>query len=158
MNKIIRQKKVGDTIKLIRALMQKMGRPFVVYIYKIMMSRYEHNMCNGNFTMWAPRFFCEFYRFLPKMTSTCHWDQNFILWYRFHNLLAFNLVPNIIIFVMHYWIRAQNIQLCLKESKRINPLNMYITFCLNTFIHNWQADWIHRQINKNPKTKQLSTW
>ena len=51
MSKIIRQKKVRDSIKLIRAFMRKMGRPFVVYIYKIMMSRYEHNMCNGNFTM-----------------------------------------------------------------------------------------------------------
>ena len=54
MSKIIRQKKVRDTRNLIRPLMQKMGRPFVVYIYKIMMSRYERIMCNDNFTMWAP--------------------------------------------------------------------------------------------------------
>ena len=45
MSKIIRETKVRDSRKLIRALMQKTGRPFVVYIYKILMSIFERNIC-----------------------------------------------------------------------------------------------------------------
>ena len=50
-------------------------------------------------------------------------NQHFILWYRFYDILAFNLVQYIIIFFMYYWIRAQNVELCLKGSKLTNPLN-----------------------------------
>ena len=121
MSKIIRQKKVRDTRNLIRPLMQKMGRPFVVYIYKIMVSRYERNMCNDNFTMWAPSwnpYFLSILQISPQNDTHLSY-QHFIHLFRFYNLLAFNLVPYMIIFFMFYRIRAQNAELCLKESKRI---------------------------------------
>ena len=70
--------------------MRKLGKPFIVNMPSNTLIKIESRICYGY--------------------------QHFVIWYRFYNILAFNLAPYIIIFFMHYWIRAQNVEPCLKES------------------------------------------